>query len=189
MNTVLRARLRDVQFYLQEDAKLSADAALDKLKQITYHRALGSQRERVTRLQTIAQWLGGQLHFSAAQQETLQQAATLCKCDLPTLTIGEYPQLEGRIAALCFCADAPRTAALVRCHNRRDWRAVAEEVEDAEDAALAHALILVLQLEKLLGMFAAGERPSGSKDPHGLRPAAALAAELLTQCARAFGAG
>lgn len=183
MNTVLRARLRDLQFYLQEDAKLSSEAALAKLEQITYHRALGSQRARVTRLCAIAEWLGTQLALPAAQQAQLLQAATLCKSDLSTLTISEHPQLEGQVAALLFCADTPAVAALVRCHNRRDWQAAAQEVEDAQTA---YALILAVQLEKLLGMFAAGEKPSGSKDPHGLRTAAALAAELLTQCGRTF---
>lgn len=183
MDNVLRARLRDVQFYFSEDKKTTLAEALEKLEQITYHRKLGSQRARVRRLVHIADQIGERLQISSEGREQLRQAAEICKCDLSTLMIGEYPALEGLVAAVYFCEERegqPAVAAvaeLVRLHNRRDLHALS--VTHAEADSL-FALSLALALEKLIGMFAAGEKPSGSKDPHGLRGAAATAAEVFT---------
>ena len=184
MNTVLRARLRDVEFYLAEDGKLSLADARKQLEGIVYHHKLGSQGARVARLAAIAAAIGSRLQLTVKQQETLRQAMEICKSDLPTLMIGEYPALEGKMAAFYFCGHNALLAALVRCHASRDWKTTATAF--ANERCLAGAMLLALQLEKLVGLFAAGEKPSGSKDPHGLRAAAALAADILTDCKRAL---
>ena len=180
-NTVLRARLRDVEFYLQEDKKLSLAAAQDKLEHIVYHRQLGNQRQRLQRLRAIATAISADLPLRAEQQQQVIAAATICKSDLPTLMIGEYPELEGLMAAFYFCDDDSAVADLVRAHNRRDWQAAAATMPDPNGL---YALLLTLQLEKLVGMFSVGEKPSGSKDPHGLRTAAAITSGILSVCQR-----
>lgn len=176
-NTVLRARLRDVEFYLNEDRKLSIDDALDKLWRVVYHHRLGSQCERVERLRQLAEILASRWSLNESQRQQLLEATRKCKSDLPTLMISEYPELEGQIAALYFCGNDAAVAELVRYHNRRDWR----QSPLADDPTF-HTLLLTLQLEKLVGLFGAGEKPSGNKDPHGLRHAAAVCADILTSC-------
>lgn len=179
-NAVVRARLRDVEFYIGEDRKLSAEDALAKLNAVTYHHKLGNQRKRVARLCAIAADIGARLELSAAACARLDEAATLCKCDLPTLMVGEYPTLAGLMAAEYFCQDN-ETGALVRCHDGRDWQ---RQTAEMSDKMPAFALLLATQLEKLVGMFGVGEKPSGSKDPHGLRTAAARAAAVLRETGR-----
>ena len=176
MDTVLRARLSDVAFYIREDKQLSLAEALRKLEQVVYHHRLGHQRTRVVRLCAISERLGAQFGLSAVEQQQLEQAALVCKSDLPTLMINEYPELEGLMAAYYFCPDDADVAALVCRHNRRDWQ---EAATDFVAPAPFYALLLALNSEKLAGMFAADEKPSGSKDPHGLRTAAAIVAGIL----------
>ena len=168
-NAVVRARLRDVAFYIAEDKKLSAAAALQKLEAITHHRLLGSQRLRAERIVAIAGALCELLRVSPQERAAALAAAKICKSDLPTLMISEYPALEGRMAAEYFGKDDD-TRALAACHNDRDWSAPPH----LQQAALA--LVLANRLEQIVGLFGAGEEPSGSKDPHGLRAAAAVVA-------------
>ena len=170
VNRVVRARLRDVEFYLRKDGEWSLDEALDRLRTVAYHRLLGSQYERVARLAAIADGLAGELSLSAAEGDLLARAVRVCKGDLATQMVGEYPKLEGRMAAHYFCAADVVLATVVRAHNDRDWRRFC-----AADGAVARVLpVLVLseRLERLVGLFGVGERPSGSKDPHGCRAAA-----------------
>lgn len=180
-NTVLRARLRDVEFYRSEDSKLTHEAAREKMRHITYHRLLGSQAQRVERLEKIAASIADLLKLTDTERELLLQAAAVCKSDLPTLMIGEYPSLEGRVAADYFCRDNPALAALVRCQAARDWEQEFEDIKrlHIEARQAAGILLLTIKLEQLVALFAAGETPSGSKDPHGLRAAAACCADLL----------
>ena len=178
-NAVLRARLRDVEFYLAEDKKLSAKAALNKLKNIVYHKKLGSQFVRVERLQKIAANIAELMNLDQAQKEMLAHAARLCKADLATQMINEYPEFEGKMAAEYFCQPDKDLAQLVRWHNcyKSDFlhcRRFSPMISPP-----AAALMLANHLEKLIGMFGIGEKPSGNKDPHGLRTAAAEVAAII----------
>ena len=169
-DSVLRARLRDLFFYYTEDKKHSAEYYLERLKKVAYHGKLGSQYDRVCRLQTIARGIAKLMNLDNKQKELLEESVKLCKADLPTLVIGEYPDMEGEMAAEYFCDG--ETAEIVRGHN-----ASKDEIGGGQPAC--HALLLADNLEKLVGMFGIGEKPTGSKDPHGLRTAAAKVVLVL----------
>ena len=173
--TVLDARLRDAMFYYKEDHKLSADECIDKLKRITYHNKLGSQYDRAQRIRAIAEKIADLFQLSAAQKKEVAEAARLCKADLPTLMINEYPELEGVMAALYFTrSKAVESALILQNKNAPDYF-----VNRDPESDIRVCISLANNLEKIAGFFGIGEMPSGSKDPHGLRRAAIAVAKIL----------
>ena len=173
--TVLDARLRDAMFYYKEDHKLSADECIDKLKRITYHNKLGSQYDRAQRIRAIAEKIADLFQLSAAQKKEVAEAARLCKADLPTLMINEYPELEGVMAALYFTrSNAVESALILQNKNAPDYF-----VNRNPESDIRVCISLANNLEKIAGFFGIGEMPSGSKDPHGLRRAAIAVAKIL----------
>jgi glycyl-tRNA synthetase beta chain len=186
-NTVLRARLRDVDFYIREDKKLSLDSALEKLKDIVYHQKLGSQYQRVERLQNITANIAELMNLDEQQQHTLVNATKICKADLSTLMIGEYPEFEGMMAAEYCCQKTDSITGqpsdvyeLVRWHNNYENSPLPLLPSENKFLKMGSVLILACQLEKLVGLFGIGEKPAGNKDPHGLRGAAAMIVNILT---------
>ena len=174
-DAVVKARLNDICFYLNEDRKLGLPNTLEKLRTITYHGKLGNQYDRIFRIQTIAVNIAKRLGVSNDEITLLKNAAQICKSDLPTLMIGEYPALEGRIAAEYWGNNDAITQNLIICHNSRNWESL---INDSPNPNTFGALLLANHLEKLVAMFGIGEIPSGSKDPHGLRYAALVVAEV-----------
>ena len=170
-NRVLSARLADLAFYLEEDRKASEDECREKLKHIVYHEKLGSQFDRAERIRAIAGAFSSQMWWT--EGGSVDRAAEICKLDLPSLTVGEYPELAGYIAALCF-ADDNFIRIAVQDHERTGiWSEVGK------------ILALANHMEKLVGFFGIGEKPTGSKDPFGLRRAAADVASILMMRSRA----
>ncbi len=173
-NKVLRARLQDVAFYIEQDEKLSLDDCLQQLKSVVYHHRLGSQFERVLRLQKIIEVFANTLEMSATDTSLAQKAMRVCKADLSTLLISEYPEFEGWVAAYYFCKNDSAVANLVRYHHTRD-----RQIINGLDV-LGKLIVLVNHLEKLVAMFGIGEKPSGSKDPYGCRVSAGVVADIHT---------
>ena len=172
---VVHARLQDLAFYLQTDKKLTEKEAREKLDSIVYHRKLGSQAERAMRIAVIADSVGKIMKLGAEESAVLKRAAEVCKLDLPTMTVGEYPELAGKMAAYHFCGEEPRVASIVKRHGDNDFEPYA--IENWQLSAIA--LFLADKLEKIVGMFWAGEKPVGRRDPHGLRRAAAQMTKVL----------
>ncbi|MGI9296650.1 MAG: glycine--tRNA ligase subunit beta [Gammaproteobacteria bacterium] len=140
-DAVLRARLRDVRFYYDEDRKVSLDEYMEKLKTIVFHQKLGSQHDRIGRVCRIAAALA-ELNGERHSAEEIADAARKILAPLSSLMVGEYPQLQEYMARKYFAVDKNSAFVLVSpCYD----------------------------LEKLAGMFGADEIPTGSKDPHGLR--------------------
>ena len=172
---VVHARLQDLAFYLQTDDKLTEKEAREKLDDIVYHRKLGSQSARAERIAKIAEFIGDEImKLNNEENKALKRAAAICKLDLPTMMVAEYPELAGRMAAYYFCENEERGVAhIVMLHDDfghkfiPNWR--------PPDIAL----FLADKLEKIVGMFLAGEKPVGRKDPHGLRRAAAQMTKVL----------
>ena len=169
-NRVLSARLADLAFYLEEDRKADEDECREKLKRIVYHEKLGSQFDRVGRIRAIARAFAKIFAKMYGENEEVDEevdrAADICKLDLPSLTVGEHPELAGYVAALCF-ADNDRIRKAVEYHERMGWDKVGK------------ILALANHMEKLVGFFGIGEKPTGSKDPFGLRRSAADVASIL----------
>ncbi|MGI9337107.1 MAG: glycine--tRNA ligase subunit beta [Gammaproteobacteria bacterium] len=176
VNAVVRARLRDIAFYLQADKKLDEKTAQEKLGGIVYHHKLGSQKERAERIIKLAAAIGKILKLNNDDNAKLHRAAEVCKLDLPTMMVGEYPELAGKMAAIYFCDDDTEIKAIVKRHGNDDFAFY----PGSDNMALPSiALFLADKLEKIAGMFIIGEKPAGRKDPHGLRRAAGQIAQIL----------
>ena len=162
---VLSARLADVAFYLAEDRKAALDENREKLKRIVCHEKLGSQHDRAERIRVVARAFS---RMQGTSDEEVEEAARICKADLPTLMVGEYPELAGHIAGICF-AKSDRIRRAVEDHERTG----------IFGGDIGKILALANHLEKLVGFFGIGEKPTGSKDPFGLRRSAANVASIL----------
>ena len=163
-NRVLSARLADLAFYLSEDRKAAPEDNREKLKRIAYHENLGSQFDRAERIRVVARAFA---KLANVPENEIERAAFICKAGMPTLTVGEYPELAGYIAALLF-ADDDQTRRAVEAHE-----------ETGAGHGVGMVLALANHMEKLVGFFGVGEKPTGSKDPFGLRRAAADVASIL----------
>ena len=169
---VLSARLSDVAFYLAEDRKVSLDDNREKLKRITYHEKLGSQFDRAERVYGLTGTFAGIMGLKPRERQDAVKAAYVFLADLPTLIVGEYPELQGCVAAEYYAnSDVKRILTEVNTEEMREG-----SFPDTD------CLLLAIHMEKIAGMFAVGEKSTGDKDPHGLRTSASRVADLLMEC-------
>jgi glycyl-tRNA synthetase beta chain len=172
---VLRARLSDAKFFWDEDRKRTLESRVEKLKGIVFHAKLGTQAERVTRVEKLAGEIAAKI---GADVEKSKRAARLAKADLTSGVVGEFPELQGVMG---------RYYAL---HDKEDG-AVADAIRDhykpvgPSDAVPADKVSVVValadKLDALTGFFAAGEKPTGSGDPFALRRAALGVIRILLE--------
>ncbi len=167
---VLRARLVDARFFYQEDRKRSLEEWAERLEFVTFHEKLGSLRQKVQRLERLCRWLADALRLSPDQASQLERAARLCKADLSTHLVGEFPELEGVVGAIYARLDGepPEVCEAVEEHYRP--RGSGDEVPRS---ALGALLAVADRVDTLVGFVGIGILPSGSADPYGLRRAAA----------------
>ena len=172
---VLRARLSDAKFFFDQDRKVRLDQRVSRLEQVVYHNRLGSQFERVKRITKLAGAIGLML---GAHGEFVRRAAYLCKADLLTDMVGEFPELQGvmgRHYAL-HDAESKEVADAIEEHYRP--RHAGDVLPRGK---VAHAVALADKLDILTGMYAIGFAPSGDKDPFGLRRHALGIARMLIE--------
>jgi glycyl-tRNA synthetase beta chain len=163
---VLRARLSDAKFFWDQDRKTRLEARVPQLKDIVFHAKLGTQAERVARIEKLSGELAGSVGADAAKA---RRAAHLCKADLVSGTVGEFPEVQGvmgRYFALNDGEDAAVADALADHYKPQG------QGDDAPTAPVSVAVALADKLDTLAGFFAIDEKPTGSKDPFALRRAA-----------------
>lgn len=163
---VLRARLADARFFWDLDRKQKLESFLPKLDSVVFHAKLGTQAQRVARLENLAGLIAEKLGADAA---LARRAAHLAKADLASGMVGEFPELQGvmgRYYALGQGEDA-RVAEAIAAHYRP---AGAGDAVPTEPEAIV--LALADKIDQLVGFFAVGEKPTGSGDPFALRRAA-----------------
>jgi glycyl-tRNA synthetase beta chain len=163
---VLRARLADARFFWDLDRKQKLESFLPKLDSVVFHAKLGTQGQRVVRLENLAGLIAEKLGTDAA---LARRAARLAKADLASGMVGEFPELQsvmGRYYALGQGEDE-RVAEAIAAHYRPVG---AGDAVPAEPVAIAVAL--ADKIDQLVGFFAVGEKPTGSGDPFALRRAA-----------------
>lgn len=163
---VLRARLSDAKFFWDQDRKTRLEARVPQLKDIVFHAKLGTQLQRVERIERLA---GEIATIIGADEAKARRAARLCKADLVSGTVGEFPEVQGvmgRYFALNDGEDAAVADAL------RDHYKPQGQGEDVPTAPVSMAVALADKLDTLAGFFAIDEKPTGSKDPFALRRAA-----------------
>ena len=163
---VLRARLADAKFFYDQDRKTRLEARVPRLASVVYHNKLGSQLERVGRIQLLAGKIARDL---GADPLLSERAAWLSKADLLTEMVGEFPELQGLMGRYyAFHDGEPKQVAdAIEAHYRPRF---AGDAVPADSAGAAVAL--ADKLDALAGLFGIGQIPTGDKDPFGLRRAA-----------------
>jgi glycyl-tRNA synthetase beta chain len=171
---VVTARLRDARFFWEADRALGLEARLGRLETVLFHKQLGSYRAKADRLERLARWIATDVFRQPAEADAAARAARLAKADLATDMVREFTELQGVMGGIY---------ARVAGEPEPVWRAIyhhylpqAVESDAAPStAALGSggvawaAVALADKLDTLVGLFLAGERPTGSRDPLGLR--------------------
>jgi glycyl-tRNA synthetase beta chain len=165
---VMRARLADAKFFYDTDLEQPLLSRHSKLGQVTFHKRLGSVGDKVRRIARLVECLGKELGIDAAVMETAKAGASLAKCDLVTLMVGELPELQGDIGCAYALVQgvAPATANVIAEHYQP------RGADDPVAKSAAGALVAIAdRLDTLVGCFAIGQIPTGTADPLALRRA------------------
>ena len=160
---VVRPRLADAQFFYDTDRKVKLESLVSKLGNVVHHNQLGTQLERVQRVRKLAGSIAGKL---GANTDLAERAAWLCKADLMSEMVGEFPELQGvmgRYYALHDGEDAS-VADAIEQHYRPRFANDALPYDN-----IAASVALADKLDTLIGIFGIGLLPTGEKDPFALR--------------------
>jgi len=163
---VLSARLSDARFFWDEDRKIRLEDRLEKLRGVTFHAKLGTLAERVERLEHLAKAIAPRV---GADPVKAVLAARLCKADLTTGMVGEFPELQGLMGG--YYARAEKISPVVADAVRDHYRPVGAS-DEAPDTPVTMAVALAEKIDTLTAFFAINEKPTGSRDPYALRRAA-----------------
>jgi glycyl-tRNA synthetase beta chain len=162
---VVRPRLSDAAFFWEQDRKISLEAHAAKLGGVTFQTKLGSYADKTLRVTALAQLIGGRIGAGA----DVTRAAELAKADLMTAMVGEFPELQGTMGR--YYAEAqgyPKELALALEEHYRPRYAG----DSLPTTKTGQAVALADKIDTLVGIFAIEQRPTGAKDPFGLRRAA-----------------
>ena len=187
---VVTARLRDARFFWEADRKATLESRLDRLATLLFHKKLGTYREKAERIAPLARWIAVEaLGADARIGEYAEQAARLAKADLTTDMVREFTELQGTMGGIYAREEGlPEEV----------WKAIyfhylpigveADAPPTREQLGVAAttwtAVSLADKLDTFLGLFAAGEKPTGSRDPYGLRRAAQGIVKVITDLPR-----
>jgi glycyl-tRNA synthetase beta chain len=182
---VVTARLRDARFFWEADRKVPLESRIDRLGTLLFHKKLGTYKEKSERIEKLAEWIAAEaLGADAATAKLAGQAARLAKADLATDMVREFTELQGTMGGVYARAEGlPEEV----------WKAIyfhylpigVEADAPPTRAQLGKAAVtwaavsLADKLDTIVGLFAAGEKPTGSRDPYGLRRAAQGVVKLL----------
>ena len=163
---VIRARLSDAKFFWDQDLKRKLEPMHFELKGITFHEKLGSQWDRMERITELSRQIAGAVD---AEPELAGRAAQLCKGDLVSGMVGEFPELQGLMGRYYAAAEGlnPKIAAAIEEHYKPRGQA-----DTVPKAPVSIAVALADKLDTLVGFWAIDEKPTGSGDPYQLRRAA-----------------
>jgi glycyl-tRNA synthetase beta chain len=166
---VLAARLADARFFFEQDRRKTLAQHAEKLKDIVFHEKLGTVADKVERVAKLARWLVDEGIVKGASADHAERAARLCKADLVTGMVGEFPELQGTMGGHYARAEGLPDAV---ADAIRDHYKPVGQGDEVPTAPVTVAVSLADKLDTLVGFFQVGEKPSGSKDPFALRRAA-----------------
>ncbi len=172
---VLRARLSDAEFFWQGDQKTKLDDRIPALERVLFHKKLGSVHDKVSRIKALAKNIAQQI---GADSQLVERACDLCKTDLVTDMVSEFPELQGTVGRY-YAANQGEdeiVAKAIEAHYQPRFAG-----DDLPQDAVSQCLALADRLDSLAGIFACGEVPSGDKDPFGLRRASLGVLRILIE--------
>ena len=163
---VIRARLSDAKFFYETDLKTKLEDRLPKFDNIVFHEKLGTQGERIKRIERLAAEIAP---LVGADVEKTKRAARLAKADLLTEVVGEFPELQGLMGKYYALAQGEDVSVAAASEEHYKPQGPADRVPtDPVSVAVA----LADKIDTLVGFWAIDEKPTGSKDPYALRRAA-----------------
>ncbi|MCP9809118.1 glycine--tRNA ligase subunit beta [Cyanobium sp. HWJ4-Hawea] len=165
---VLRARLDDAQFFVEADLATASIDRREKLARVTFAEGLGSLRDRTERLEWLTDLLLEQLALPSNTAGHARRAAHLCKHDLVSQMVGEFPELQGVMGGKYLLAEGEQRQVALAVLEHYLPRGAGDALPGSDAGAV---VALAERLELLLSIYAKGERPSGSSDPYALRRA------------------
>jgi len=172
---VIRARLSDAKFFYETDLKTKLEDRLPKFENIVFHEKLGTQGERIKRIEWLA---AGIAPLVGADVEKTKRAAHLAKADLLTEVVGEFPELQGLMGKYYALAQGEDASVAAASEEHYKPQGPADRVPtDPVSVAVA----LADKIDTLVGFWAIDEKPTGSKDPYALRRAALGVIRLLLE--------
>lgn len=171
---VLRARLRDARFFFEEDQKRPLGDKVRELEGVIFHSKLGTLSEKVQRLESLAYALAQELEPEVTRE--VQRAARLCKCDLTTEMVREFPTLQGVMGKeyASLQGETPEVAVAIEEHYLPTFSG-----DRLPSTRVGAVLALADKLDTVCGCFGVGEVPTGAGDPLGLRRAALGVLQIL----------
>jgi glycyl-tRNA synthetase beta chain len=181
---VVSARLRDARFFWEADRKIPLEPRIDRLSTLLFHKGLGTYKEKAERIERLARWIARVLGGDETTAAHAARAARLAKADLTTDMVREFTELQGTMGGIYAREEGLPEAV---------WKAIyfhylpvgveADAPPTKEQLARAAktwvAVSLADKLDTIVGLFAAGERPRGARDPFGLRRAAQGVVKIL----------
>jgi glycyl-tRNA synthetase beta chain len=171
---VIRARLADAKFFYETDLKTKLEDRLPKFDNIVFHEKLGTQGERIKRIERLAEEIAP---LVGADVEKTKRAARLAKADLLTEVVGEFPELQGLMGK--YYALAQGEDASVAAASEEHWKPQGPADRVPSDP-VSIAVALADKIDTLVGFWTIDEKPTGSKDPYALRRAALGVVNILT---------
>jgi glycyl-tRNA synthetase beta chain len=177
---VLRARLSDARFFYNEDRRRPLEAFGPALERVAFHERLGSYRAKTARIGRLTTPLleAFAASHAPAGAEAVRRAASLCKNDLCTQVVSEFPELEGITGGLYARADGLGDAVSEALYDQYLPRSLDDAAPRRPEGAI---LSLADRLDTQAGMFLVGEVPTGSRDPYGLRRSVQGACRILLE--------
>ncbi|NQV86676.1 MAG: glycine--tRNA ligase subunit beta, partial [Woeseiaceae bacterium] len=172
---VIRPRLADAAFFWDSDRQKSLASRCDKLHEVVYQQGLGSLYDKSQRIAALTGWLASAL---GQDGKSAVRAAALAKCDLLTGMVGEFPELQGTMGRYYAAADGEPAEVAIAIGEQYRPRYAGDELPETPAGQL---LALADKLDTLAGVFSLGKKPSGSRDPFGLRRAALGIVRILIE--------
>lgn len=172
---VIRPRLADARFFLEQDKQQPLDAYLARLDGVVFQQKIGTLGDKSRRMSAISEKLAD---FVGSEKAAASRAAALAKCDLVTLMVGEFPELQGLMGGH-YAEASGEPAAVARAIGEHYAPAFAGDAIPASEAG--RIVSVADRADTLVGIFAAGLRPTGNKDPFALRRAALGLVRILLE--------
>lgn len=172
---VIRPRLADAAFFWKTDLLTPLAGKRERLAKVVYQQGLGSLQDKSDRVAALADVIADQ---TAADKVQVKRAAELCKCDLVTGMVGEFPGLQGTMGGYYAAHDGenPHVCAAIREHYMPRFAG-----DDLPESTAGQTLAMADKLDTIAGAFALGKKPSGNRDPFGLRRAALGVIRLIIE--------
>lgn len=163
---VLRARLADARFFFEEDRKVPLQDRLDELKKMVFQEKLGTLYDKTMRISRLSDGVGRRCGLTPHERAVANRAALLCKCDLVTHMVGEFPELQGVMGREYARESGESEEVAIAIYEHYMPRFAGDAIPGSSPGKVVS---LADKLDTITGIFSAGIQPSGSQDPYGVR--------------------